>query len=572
MTRTFVGTTIFLMLLFAGPALAQSVTVGSVSVECGQSAQVSVSIESTSGLLAVQFDIAYDAALLQVSNVQTGSVTSGFSIASNISGGVIKIAMASGSPAPPGGGVIATFAVRVGSGASPGTSTLAISNVLVNDVTKVGHDGTVTIGCLQPPSAPTYVSPANGATNVAAPVRLDWNASAGASGYRVYFGTGTMAFIKATTSTSADVETATGTTYAWAVEAFNDAGSSGQGPTWTFTTSGPFCGTPGTPQLIAPTAAASTTAYDVSWAAVTDATEYALEESTNAAFTTSTSTTTAGLKLSFTKTVTAATNYYYRVRGRNTASGCSVNGPFSATATVKVSPKPPIPVGGAVLPAVGSTPGVGGAMFRTSIQLYNETGGTIRGRIVYHAGGTSGSENDPFLPYVLTPGETISYLDLLPAMGITSGLGSVDLVPDSGNALPLFVTRVYNDGGASGTSGMTLDTLRMDDALVAGQHGVIIAPMDPLRMRMNIGIRSLGDGATVTVTMRNNKGVTVTTKHLVYSPTYFTQSAAEVLLGVPLAADATLTFAMESGSAFIYGSSTDNTTQDTNVQIARPVA
>src|SRR6266542_4123244 len=52
-----------------------------------------------------------------------------------------------------------------------------------------------------------------------------------------------------------------------------------------------------------------------------------------------------------------------------------------------------------ILPVVGSTVGVGGSFFRTSVQLYNSTGAPITGQIVFHPSGLSGSGLDPALAY-----------------------------------------------------------------------------------------------------------------------------------------------------------------------------
>ncbi len=555
--------------LLAMTAGAQTVTVGSVSVRCGESVDVPVTISAVSGLLSIQFDVTYDSSKLQPTQVTSGALTSGFSLASNITSTQIKIAMASGSPVS-GSGRVATIRFTAGSAAT-GTSSLPISGILVNDVAKGGVNGTATITCPQPPTAPTLVSPSDGATNVAAPVTLRWNASSGADAYLVYFGTPSPSAMGSTPSTSMQVDTATGTAYEWYVRARNDAGTSAPSPTWSFTTSGSLCVTPNAPQINAPAAVSSGVAYAVSWTAVSNASEYVLDEAGNASFTGATSTTTTATSLSFTKSVNAPTTFYYRVRAHNTNGGCNATSPASNTAAVVASPRPPIPPGGAVLIVVGTSPGALGAMFRTAIQLHNPTGGVLRGKIVFHAAGTSGRDSDPSLPYEIQPWRTFSHSDFLPAMGITSGLGSADIVPDGGNRLPLLVTRIFNDAGAEGTSGMTLEVLGLDDALFSGQTGVIIAPVEPARTRMNIGIRALVEGVSMTVRMRDRTGAVVATKDISYPPVYFLQTPAEILIGVPLVGDAALAFTVNSGSAMVYGSTTDNKTQDPNIQIARPI-
>lgn len=556
-------------ILLAVAAGAQTVTVGTKSVRCGESVTVPVTVTTVSGMEAIQFDVGYTASKLQPKDVTTGSLTSGGLVGKNFTGSLVKVAIAL-SGAKSGSGTVANISFTASASAT-GTVSLPISAILINDVARTGVAGSVTITCPQAPAAPTLKSPADGASSVSAPVTLQWNAAAEAEKYQVYFGTPTAKLIGTTTNTSMLVETATGTTYEWYVRAENDAGTSPSSAKRTFTTSGPFCATPVAPSISAPGSSASGSSYTVSWDAVANATEYVLEEAGDASFTAATSITLAATSTSFTKTVNAAATFYYRVRARNTAGGCSVNGSTSPAAAVAVTPRPPIPAGGAVLIVVSSTPGGFGASFRTSLQLHNPTGGVLRGRIVFHPAGSSGGDSDPALVFELQPGQTISYNDLLPAMGIASGVGSVDIVPDAGHGLPLSVTRVFNDAGAAGTSGLTLEPLGLDDILYAGQTGVIVAPLEPARMRMNIGIRALADGASISARMRDRNGGVVATRDLSFPPVFFNQVSAEALMGEPLPADATLSFTVTAGSALIYGSTTDNVTNDPSVQIARPV-
>lgn len=94
-----------------------------------------------------------------------------------------------------------------------------------------------------PPSAPTLVSPVNGATGVSTSPTLSWNASSGATSYRAQVSTSssfstTVYDQSGMTSTSAMVSgLAASTTYFWRVNATNAAGTSAWSSTWSFTTS-----------------------------------------------------------------------------------------------------------------------------------------------------------------------------------------------------------------------------------------------------------------------------------------------------------------------------------------------
>lgn len=99
-----------------------------------------------------------------------------------------------------------------------------------------------TTGAGSPPAAPTLVSPANGASNVSRTPTLVWNASAGATSYRVQVSTSstftTTVFDQSgITSTSVTLPTLNAKTrYYWHVNASNLNGTSGWSSTWNFRT------------------------------------------------------------------------------------------------------------------------------------------------------------------------------------------------------------------------------------------------------------------------------------------------------------------------------------------------
>jgi pre-peptidase len=243
------------------------------------------------------------------------------------------------------------------------------------------------------------------------------------------------------------------------------------------------------------------------------------------------------------------------------------------TPTPPVTPTPTQPTPSsqpaAIIPVVGSTPGaVGQSFFRTSVQLLNPGTTRMTGRLVHHPAGSSAAATDPALNYVLEPGETRSIADLLPAMGLT-GLGSLDVFPDTSTATPLFVVRVFNDGGAAGTTGFTEEAVRPADALLAGERGFLIAPPDAVLYRFNVGVRTLESGATLTITARNAAGTVTRTLTRTYPPNYFEQrDSASFLNGAPVAANESITIQIVSGSAIVYGATVDNRTNDPSLQLA----
>jgi streptogramin lyase len=221
-----------------------------------------------------------------------------------------------------------------------------------------------------------------------------------------------------------------------------------------------------------------------------------------------------------------------------------------------------------ILPVVGSTAGVGGSFFRTSIQLHNSTASSMTGQIVFHRSGSPGSGSDPLLAYTLAPGQTQSIEDLLPAIG-RSGLGTADVEVTTGS-VPTTTVRVFNDAGASGTTGFTEELMRADDALAASSSGVLLLPADLTRLRFNLGVRTLGAGAAATLTLRDAAGTVVTTVSRAFSATYHEQQSAAAFLGVSsLPAGGSLSIAVTGGAAIFYGATVDNTTGDPSLQVAR---
>jgi streptogramin lyase len=221
-----------------------------------------------------------------------------------------------------------------------------------------------------------------------------------------------------------------------------------------------------------------------------------------------------------------------------------------------------------ILPVVGSTAGVGGSFFKTSVQLHNSTSSSIAGRIVFHPSGASGSGSDPALFYSILPGQTQSIADLLPEMG-RAGLGSADIEVTTGQ-VPTATVRVFNDAGAQGTTGFMEEPMRAADALRPEVSGALLLPADPIRFRFNLGVRTLESGATATLTLRDASGAVVEITSREFTATYYEQRSASEFLGVStLPAGGSIGISMTSGSAIFYGATVDNTTGDPSLQIAR---
>ncbi len=172
----------------------------------------------------------------------------------------------------------------------------------------------------------------------------------------------------------------------------------------------------------------------------------------------------------------------------------------------------------------------------------------------------------------IAPRQTVSYPDILPAMGL-SGVGTMDLVLPVGDQIPnpIAVVRLYNDGGNAGTSGFTEDLIDPygERVLLAGATGYLIGPSDPSRFRYNIGIRTLSSGASLRVNVHASDGTPLRSVPKSYPATHFEQVDATSFLGGALGPDQSIEIIILSGSGIIYGATADNTTNDSSIQFAR---
>lgn len=245
-------------------------------------------------------------------------------------------------------------------------------------------------------------------------------------------------------------------------------------------------------------------------------------------------------------------------------------------ALLGTSPPPGNSVAG-ILTVVGSTGGSLGSNFKTSAQLLNSSeGATINGRLIFHQAGRAGLPADPSLLFTVLPGQVVTYPDLVAAMGQT-GLGSIDIVTPPGAPLPLIVTRIYNDAGSGGTAGFFEDVIGQATGvgtrvLIPGTQGFLVTPVEPTRTRMNFGVRTLSGGAVLVVRLEDSEGHVFVNTQKTYAADYFEQvDSGTFLSGVPLGASQKVRITMVSGSAIVYGATTDNVTNDPSVQFATAV-
>jgi uncharacterized repeat protein (TIGR01451 family) len=251
--------------------------------------------------------------------------------------------------------------------------------------------------------------------------------------------------------------------------------------------------------------------------------------------------------------------------------GCT--SPESSGFRVEVTPSNPTPEQPLteILTVIGSTSGLNGSQFRDAMQLFNPTDVPIDGSFHFFitAPSSTTARTSSAADFTLAPHETRYFADVIGLGGFT-GLATADLTIRSG-AAPVGVLHIFNDAGEKGTAGLIERPLRIADALTKGDRAVLIAPSDPVTTRFNIGVRALTDGLAFHATVRDAHGSFKTAFDRTFGSSEFTQNSAPAWTGIPVAASDTITFDITAGAGVIYGSSTDNRTNDPNMQLAAKV-
>ncbi len=197
------------------------------------------------------------------------------------------------------------------------------------------------------PGAPTLASPADGATNQATSLTLSWNASSGASTYRVQVSTSsTFTSTVVDDSTVATTSKAVSglsnnTTYYWRVNAKNSSGTSAWSATWSYVT---LTNLPTVTTLAANTITSSSSTLNGSENPNGAATSIWFEWGTSSTLSTFSSTTAQAIGSGTSAVAVSAnlsglspnTTYYYRAVGQNSA-GTQKDGILSFT-TLAVLP------------------------------------------------------------------------------------------------------------------------------------------------------------------------------------------------------------------------------------------
>ncbi|MGB2869468.1 MAG: cohesin domain-containing protein [Bacteroidota bacterium] len=285
------------------------------------------------GVLSFESRIVYDSSIVRIASViGAGTLSNGFNISYKDTLDTLRIAAAGSSPVI-GGGTLLKIRVKTRSLSTGVSSPLSFAYFRFNEGTPTAttHNGSVAI--VAAPLPPTLVSPADSSAGISTSPALTWNASAGATSYRVQVSlvSNFSSLIRdsagvITTSLSLNGLT-NATKYFWRVNAKNVGGTSAFTAARNFTTAGSV---PTAPTLVSPANNATGVARNARlvWNRIPDASSYEVQVSTSSIFA---STTVDSLGITDSTVIVgplaANTLHYWRVRATNALG----TGPFSTS-------------------------------------------------------------------------------------------------------------------------------------------------------------------------------------------------------------------------------------------------
>ena len=242
--------------------------------------------------------------------------------------------------------------------------------------------------------APTAIAPVNNATNQPDALTLSWNPVGSAASYGIQVSTdssfATSIFLSQAGLSSTSLQVSglnSNTAYFWRVNATNLGGTSAWSLPWNFTT---IVSVPASPMLIQPVnnAAGQPVSIQLKWNAVSPASSYGVQVSTDSTFAGSIIYGQSGLT-STTQLFNGLTNntvYYWRVNATNLA-GTSPWSPADKFITVISAPALSVPANAAVNQPLSLTASWNPVASATSYALQVSTDSTFATSIAFSQGG-----------------------------------------------------------------------------------------------------------------------------------------------------------------------------------------
>ena len=153
------------------------------------------------------------------------------------------------------------------------------------------------------------------------------------------------------------------------------------------------------------------------------------------------------------------------------------------------------------IPGAGVTAGAAGSSFNTSFSITNPSANQVEVTFAYRAIG-QGPTTPPILTTVIVPAGGTKSPKLSDMLSIT-GIGSFDVYTNG--ATPIVNARIYNDTG-SGTNGFTEPMVTPNAVGHEFDRLWLTIPSDLTAFRMNIGVRTFANGATMNCLVWGSNG------------------------------------------------------------------
>ena len=233
---------------------------------------VPINVSDATGIAGVDITLTFNGLILTVTDVQTTSLTSGFSLVKNITSGQVVISMARATGISSGSGALVNVIFSVSGSASPGATTpltLLSTSLFDENALSLSHtkqDGLFTVCSTF--GTPVLSDPSNGAAGVSTTPTLDWGDVSGATSYDVQLcsDSGCSSVVQTQTSLSfsqwkVSPPLSNGTQYWWRARGNNLCGPGSWSGTWSFTTVGQRLSAP---TLSSPSNGASEQPYSLS--------------------------------------------------------------------------------------------------------------------------------------------------------------------------------------------------------------------------------------------------------------------------------------------------------------------
>ncbi|MGH9443261.1 MAG: hypothetical protein ACRD16_13415, partial [Thermoanaerobaculia bacterium] len=122
----------------------------------------------------------------------------------------------------------------------------------------------------------------------------------------------------------------------------------------------------------------------------------------------------------------------------------------------------------------------------------------------------------------------------------------------------------------AGTAGFSEPMVRPGDEFVieTNRSVVLVAPNDFSEFRMNIAVRALSEGATLSFKLTDSNGTFIASSTKTYGADEFDLDAASAIFpGIGLGNNDTVVVQVTAGRAIIGGVVVDNKTNDTSLQL-----